>query len=86
MKDFLKHIIQGTGYGFVPPLWNKNLADSYITVTDEEVLNTTKLLGEKEGLFVGYSAGANVCASIKFLEEYSNLNVVTILCDTGFKY
>jgi cysteine synthase len=81
-----KHIIQGTGYGFVPPLWNKSLADSYIRVTDEEVLNTTKLLGEKEGLFVGYSAGANVCASIKFLEEYSYLNVVTILCDTGFKY
>jgi cysteine synthase len=85
--DNPQHIIQGTGYGIIPPLWNNNLVDSYLQVSDEEVLETTKLLGNKEGLFVGFSAGANVCAAIKYLEqENKNINVVTILCDTGFKY
>jgi cysteine synthase len=46
-------------------------------------------LAREEGLFVGYSAAANVVASIKVLESSivpESSNVVTILCDTGFKY
>ena len=82
-----KHIIQGTGYGSVPHFWNENLVDTILTVNDDEVFDMTKKLSEEQGMFVGFSAGANVCAAVKYLkQENSNLNVVTILCDTGFKY
>jgi len=82
-----KHIIQGTGYSLVPPQWEPDLVDDIITVSDEEVNNMTKMIAQKQGLYVGYSAGANVAASIKFLEKTkSNLKIVTILCDTGYKY
>ncbi len=83
-----RHIIQGTGYGLIPPLWDDKIVDDIITVSDEEASNTRELLGKKEGLFVGYSSGANVAAAIKHLEQVNNENysIATLLCDTGFKY
>jgi len=82
-----KHIIQGTGYSSVPPQWEKELADEIITVTDEDVRKMTKKVSQEQGLFVGYSAGANVVASLKYLKSNPNIqNIVTILCDTGYKY
>ena len=82
-----KHIIQGTGYGLIPPHWNKNLADDIVTVSDTEVKNMTLRLWTEQGLFAGYSSGANVAAALKFANEnFEVKNIVTILCDTGFKY
>ncbi len=82
-----RHIIQGTGYSIVPPQWEGQLADEIITVTDEEVREMTIRLSREQGLFVGYSAGANVAASLKFLSTDPNIRyIATILCDTGHKY
>ena len=82
-----KHIIQGTGYGFVPPHWDSNLAYGIMTVSDEEVKAMTKTLSKDYGLYVGYSSGANVVASIKYANTNTKVkNVVTVLCDTGYKY
>lgn len=82
-----KHIIQGTGYSLVPPLWEPHMADEIIAVTDNEVEEMTKKLSVEQGLYTGYSSGANVKAALKYLEMTKlNLNIVTILCDTGYKY
>lgn len=84
-----KHIIQGTGYSFIPPFWDATLADDIITVSDEEVELETRQLTRLEGLYVGYSSGANVCAAKKLLASQilkPNAMVVTILCDTAYKY
>ncbi len=82
-----KHIIQGTGYGLIPPHWIKELADDIITVNDSEVAEMTKRICLEQGLYVGYSSGANVVASLKLAETLrKNRNIVTILCDTGYKY
>lgn len=82
-----KHIIQGTGYGLIPPLWESDLADEIITVTDKEVEEMTRRLSLEQGLYVGYSSGANVKAALKYLEmTKSDKIIVTILCDYGYKY
>jgi cysteine synthase A len=82
-----KHIIQGTGYGFVPPHWEEGLADKIITVSDDEVREMTVRLSVEQGLYVGYSSGANIAATIKFLEKNPSIKyIATILCDTGYKY
>ena len=82
-----KHIIQGTGYSAVPPHWQKDLADEIFTVSDSAAKEMTIRLSRERGLFVGYSAGANVAAAIQFLEANPGINnIVTILCDTGYKY
>lgn len=85
-----KHIIQGTGYSLIPPHWNPDLADDIITVNDEEVIHHTQRIAREYGIYAGYSSGANVCAGIKLLSsgalKTDNPVVVTILCDTAFKY
>jgi cysteine synthase A len=84
-----RHIIQGTGYGEVPPQWDPQLADDIITVSDAEVEEQTRLLAEKEGLYVGFSSGGNVCAAVKLLSSgrlKEDAVVVTVLCDTAYKY
>lgn len=89
-----RHIIQGTGYGFIPPHWDCQLADGFMTVSDEEAVYYRKLLADKEGLDVGFSSGANVCAAVKLARNNAiakntnskNANIVTILCDLGLKY
>jgi cysteine synthase A len=82
-----KHIIQGTGYSLVPPHWNAELANDIVTVTDEEVREMTRRLSQEQGLFVGYSSGANVAASVKFLKLNPAVrHLATMLCDTGYKY
>ncbi len=84
-----KHIIQGIGYGIQLPHWEEQLVDDYLSVGDEEVIFYKELLAQKEGLYVGYSAAANVCASIKLIESGvlgKSPLVATVLCDTGLKY
>jgi len=84
-----EHLLQGIGYGFVPPQWDPGLADEFIAISDEEATRFRRVLAEKEGLHVGYSAAANVCAAVKLVES-SRLDeaatVATVLCDTGLKY
>jgi cysteine synthase len=82
-----QHIIQGTGYSLIPPNWDNDLADEIITVTNSEVQEMTNRLSSEQGLYVGYSSGANVIAAIKYANKNQEIkNIVTILCDTGYKY
>jgi cysteine synthase A len=83
------HLLQGTGYGLVPPQWDPDLTDGFLTVSDEEATEFRSRLAELEGLFVGYSAAANVCAAVKLIGSgvlRSDPVVATILCDSGLKY
>jgi cysteine synthase len=90
-KEIVKarHIVQGTGYGLVPPHWDAGLMDLSLTVTDAEVEHWHRQLAVMEGLYVGYSAAANVCAAVKLLKSGRlkvDATVATVLCDTGLKY
>lgn len=62
-----KHLIQGTSYGLVPPHWDASLMDLGLAVSDEEAEAWRTRLAREEGLYVGYSAAANVCGAIKLL-------------------
>lgn len=82
-----RHRIQGGGYAFKPPFWDDSLVDGYLTVSDDEAIASARNLAAKEGIFAGFSSGANVAASLKtkgILER--NSNVITVLPDSGLKY
>ncbi len=82
-----RHRIQGGGYAFRPPFWDNDLVDGYLTVTDEEAARTARDLAAKEGIFAGFSGGANVAASLKTNQILGKgSRVVTILPDSGLKY
>lgn len=80
------HKIQGIGANFIPKNLDMNVVDEIVTVRDEDAMNTVKLLGEKEGVLVGISSGANVFASMEIAKNYKNKNIVTIAPDGIEKY
>ncbi|PCD02189.1 cysteine synthase [Sphingomonas spermidinifaciens] len=84
-----RHMLQGTGYGRTPPHWDASLMDASIAVSDEEAVHWRNRLAHEEGLYIGYSAAANVCAAVKLMKSGKlrpDALVVTLLCDTGLKY
>ncbi len=84
-----RHIVQGIGYGLVPPHWDADLMDLAIAVNDAEAEDWRRRLGEREGLYVGLSSAANVCAAARLLASgrlRPDATVATVLCDTGLKY
>ncbi len=84
-----RHLLQGTGYGEVPPHWDAGLMDAAIPVTDAEAEHWRRRLALREGLHVGFSAAANACAAAALLASGRlppDAVVATVLCDTGLKY
>ena len=82
------HKIQGIGAGFVPDTLNTDIYDDIIKVDSDEAIIEARNLAKKEGLLVGISSGANICASkyIASLDENKGKKIVTILCDTAERY
>jgi cysteine synthase B len=58
-----------------------------VEVATPEARETARLLAKTEGLFVGISSGANVCAALRLARALPHGSViVTILCDGGSRY
>lgn len=82
------HAIQGIGAGFIPDTLDLSVYGEVIKVSNEDAINTAKMLAKEEGLLVGISAGANVYAAIEVASrvEFKGKTILTILCDTGERY
>ena len=82
------HRIQGIGAGFVPAVLDLDLIDEIVTVTDEDALNMTRNLAQREGILAGISAGANVHAALELAHrpEFKDGRIVTVVCDSGDRY
>ncbi len=83
-----RHKIQGGGYSMKNlPLLRKDLIDGYIQVTDEEAIAGARMLAAREGIFAGFSSGANLAAALRLHEgEMRGKNIVILICDSGLKY
>jgi cysteine synthase len=78
------HQIQGGGYSMPDlPLIQTQLIDGYLQVTDAEAIAASRALARLEGIFSGFSSGANVAAAKQLL---AGRTVVTVINDTGLKY
>ena len=81
------HAIEGTGAGFVVPLWDPALATSIETVSSSEAMAVARRLAREEGIFAGTSSGANVAVALRVAERLGpEHTVVTIAVDSGMKY
>lgn len=81
------HKLVGTSPGFVPAILNTSVYDEIIQVSDEDALETTRLLARREGLLVGPSSGASVWAALQVARRLGpGKRVLCMAPDTGERY
>ena len=80
------HKIQGIGANFIPEILNQKVIDEIQTVSNEDAINTAKVLARKNGLMVGISSGANVFVASKIAQAHPDRIIVTMLNDTVERY
>ena len=85
--DSPNHRIQGGGYARADlPLLDTEMIEGYIQVTDDESRDTARRLAATEGIFAGFSSGANIAAAIRLLRIKEIHTVATTINDSGLKY
>ncbi|MBQ1535450.1 MAG: cysteine synthase A [Ruminococcus sp.] len=82
------HKIQGIGAGFVPDVLDTHIYSQVIGVENDDAFEYGRLVGKKEGILVGISSGAAVCAAVELAkrEENAGKTIVALLPDTGDRY
>jgi cysteine synthase A len=82
------HQIQGIGAGFIPDVFQIDLIDEIITVSDDDAGQMARKLAREEGILAGISSGAAVWAALQVARRPENRGrlIVTILPDTGERY
>ncbi|QNK00909.1 cysteine synthase A [Dyella telluris] len=86
-KEWAPHKIQGWTPDFVPGVLNRAVADQIVPVDDVLARDTSRALAQKEGIFVGISAGATVAAALQVAKDAPEGAVLlAMLPDTGERY
>lgn len=82
------HLIEGIGAGFVPRIYDADVVDEILQVTNDDAMAAAKELAKAEGILAGISSGANAWAArqIAARSENAGKRILTILCDTGERY
>ena len=78
--------IRRWGQGYEPEIRKNAIIDKIIDINQIDAENTSKELAEKNGIFCGVSAAANINISRSIANSQSYAKVVTILCDRGDRY
>jgi cysteine synthase B len=78
----LKHMATA----LVPGIYDESLADDQIEIATEDAHRMVLRLARHEGILVGVSAGANLCAALKTARNMKEGIVVTIFSDSASKY
>jgi len=82
------HPIQGGGY-LKPDLGHLSgvQLDGCLKVSGRQARDMTRRLACEEGIFAGYSSGANVAAALQLLAgPLKGATVAVVICDSGLKY
>ena len=82
------HKLQGIGAGFVPEILDTSVYDEVLTISAEDAYAMSRLLGKREGILVGISAGAALAAAVAVARrpEAAGKTIVALLPDTGDRY
>ena len=90
-QAFKSHPMQGWSPDFIPKLMNDaidmSLIDRILTIANVDAMHWSKQLAQKEGIFVGITAGATFAGALRICEEApGGVTVLCMLPDTGERY
>jgi len=81
------YLVEGIGYDFFPKVLDNSLIDGYIKTKDKDSFHMARRLIREEGLLVGGSSGAAMCAAIEASKTLSrDQNCLVILPDSIRNY
>ena len=88
---FKPHPMQGWSPDFISKLTgdviDMGVIDRVLTITGAEAMHQSKQLAQKEGIFVGITAGATFAGALRICEEApKETTVLCMLPDTGERY
>jgi cysteinyl-tRNA synthetase len=89
MEPFLGHKLQGLKNmkeSYVPGIFKRGEPHQIINIPDEEAFAKARQLAEREGIFVGMSSGAALCAALTRAGQIDQGVIVVIFPDGGEKY
>lgn len=82
-----RYLVEGMGDEFLIKTAQLEFLDDMFQVTDKKAIGWAKKLAFEEGILAGGSSGANIWGAVKLAREIDReANIVTILCDSGYKY
>jgi cysteine synthase A len=87
-REFKPHRLLGIGPGFVPGLFDRELMDEIVTVSEKEAFATCREIAAKEGLLVGITSGASAYVALELARRPENegQTIVIIFADAGQGY
>lgn len=82
------HVIQGGGYSMTDlRLLEQVTPEGFLTVSNDDAIAGARRLAAEEGIFAGFSSGANLAAALQLLAGPERGGTIAILiCDSGLKY
>ena len=85
--EWSPHKIQGWTPDFIPDVLDQEVADRVVPVSDTDAIANALALAQKEGIFVGISAGATLTAALKVADDAAAGSVIlAMLPDTAERY
>ena len=86
-EEFKPHKIQGWTPDFIPTVLDRSIFDSRLAISDDEAVTNARALAQREGIFVGISAGATFAAALRVATTAPAGSVLlAMLPDTGERY
>ena len=82
------HKIQGIGANFIPENLDMSVIDEVATVKGDDAYAACREMAQKQGLLVGISSGAALCAAkeIAARKENAGKKIVVLMPDSGERY
>nr|AGT02544.1 cysteine synthase [Herpetomonas muscarum] len=82
------HKIQGIGAGFVPSVLERDLIDEVLPIKGDDAIDTAQKLTRADGVFCGFSGGANVAAALEIAARpgMEGKTIVTVIPSFGERY
>ena len=71
---------------YLPGIYQPELVDRVIDMSQQEAEQTMRLLARREGVFCGVSSGGAVAGALRIAQEQPGSVVVAIICDRGDRY
>ena len=69
------------------PLLRPEHIDGYLQVSDTEAVEVARRLALEEGIFAGFSSGANAAAALRLLRAgLRGKSIAIMMCDSGLNY